>query len=226
MWKRRYYTYLFRPKLLPWLLVLLLLLLLTAWQGSQVAKLGHAWQVLPQHTLATPLVDYAELEAVRVLLADDTLHAQRLVTELVAVDLISSAQLYADDGHLLAQAVTESATAADTHYEIKAEANAAAKAPSTATKKLTAVGHKSTALTYVRPLYQDEQPLGFLHLQLADNPLSLAQQGIWQQLEHHLSWLVPLCLALGLLLGMLLNIGLQHWRQRWVLKRQTKSARD
>ena len=217
MWKTPNYTQIFRPKLLLWLLVLLLLLL-TTWQAWQVTKLGHVWQALPQRTLATPLVDYAEQEAVRVLLADDTAQAQRLVNELVAAELISSAQLYADDGHLLAasvaasvaQAVTEPATEEDTRAIIKANSKVEQTVePNADVKEPSALASKHAALTYVRPLYQDEQPLGFLRLQLADNPLSLAQHGIWQQLEHHLSWLLPLCLSLGLLLGM----GLQHLRQ-------------
>ncbi|MGO4998135.1 AhpA/YtjB family protein [Oceanisphaera sp. W20_SRM_FM3] len=194
MWKRPNYTYLTRPKLLLWLLVLVLLLL-TAWQGLQVAKLGHAWQALPQRALATPLADYAESAAIRALLADDTDQAQLLVSELTAAELISSAQLYGEDGRLLAES------------DAKAAAESAPKAIT------EPVANNTSAITYVRPLYQDEQPLGFLRLQLANNPLSTAQHSLWRQLEHHLSWLFPLSLVFGLLLGM----GLQHWLQRRAL---------
>ena len=189
MWKLPVLPALSRPKLLLWLLVFILLLL-TAWQGFQVAKLGQAWQALPQRALAKPLVDYAEQAAIRVILADDTDKAQRLVTELTAAELISSAQLYGEDGQLLAAS------------EIAASEVAAA-----------AAADKTSPLTYVRPLYQDDQPLGFLRLQLANTPLSLAQHGLWRQLNHHLSWLFPLCLMFGLLLGM----GIQHRLQRRAL---------
>lgn len=237
MWKRLHHPHLSPPKLLLWLLVSGLLLL-TVWQGLQVAKLGHAWQTLPQRTLAKPLVDYAEPEAVRALLADDIAKAQRLVTELAAAELISSAQLYGNDGHLLA----ESVAGEDAQLKEKAEAKADAKKPSAdikepsakdsesstedkksstkdrkpsaEAKKPASIANKTPALTYVRPLYQEGQPIGFLRLQLASNPLSLAQHSLWLQLEHHLSWLFPLCLVFGLLLGM----GLQHWRQRRALR--------
>ncbi|ART83030.1 hypothetical protein CBP31_10685 [Oceanisphaera profunda] len=215
MWKRLYHPHFSPPKLLLWLLVLGLLLL-TAWQGLQVAKLGHAWQTLPQRTLAKPLVDYAAPEAIRALLAEDTAIAQRLVTELAAADLISSAQLYGNDGHLLA----ESVAGEDAQLKEKNEANTDAKEPSAEVKEPSAeakkpapIVNKTSALTYVRPLYQEDQPLGFLRLQLASNPLSLAQHSLWRQLEHHLSWLFPLCLVFGLLLGM----AIQHWRQRRAL---------
>ncbi|WP_319783404.1 hypothetical protein [Oceanisphaera sp. IT1-181] len=229
MWKRLHYPHLSRPKLRLWLLVLLLLLL-TAWQGLQVAKLGYAWQTLPQHALAKPLVDYAEPAAVRALLADDTTKAQRLVTELAAAELVSSAQLYSNDGHLLAESVAEPAEEEDTPLKEKAEQEAKAKVetqaeskePSVEAKKPASIVNKTPALTYVRPLYQEDQPLGFLRLQLASNPLSLVQHSLWRQLEHHLSWLFPLCLVFGLLLGM----GIQHWRQRRALRDSRLSATE
>ena len=207
MWKKLGITSLSPSKLLLWLLVLLLLLL-TAWQGLQVAKLGYVWQTLPQRTLATPLVDYVEQTAVRAILADDTIQAQRLVTELTATKLISSAQLYGDDGHLLAAAVATSAPTAIEPPTPTLDVKEAGT-PTDNPDQPLALPTKAE-LTYVRPLYQDEQPLGFLRLQLTGNPLSVAQHSLWRQLEHHLSWLFPLCLMCGLLLGM----GLQHWRQR------------
>lgn len=183
MWKTPNLTSLSHPKLLLWLLVLVLLLL-TTWQGFQLAKLGHAWQALPQRALATPLADYAAHAAIRSILADDTAQAQRLVSELTTTELVSSAQLYGEDGRLLASA------------EAKSDAKAITQ-----------------PLTYVRPLYQEDQPVGFLRLQLANNPLSTIQHNLWRQLEHHLSWLFPLCLVFGLLLGM----GIQHLLQRRAL---------
>lgn len=195
MLKLRYLSALSRPKLLLWLLVLVLLLI-TLWQGVKLANLGSTWQALPQRMQATPLVDYAEQEAIRVLLADDSLQAQRLVNELIAAKLISAAQLYGEEGQLIA-------TASQAPKKRK-------KTPSPhELEKAAAHLNAAAGLAYVRPLYQEQQPIGFLRLQLANNPLSLAQQGIWRQLEYHLSWLLPLCLCLGLLLGM----ALQHVRQ-------------
>lgn len=236
-----------RPKLLLWLLVLLLMLI-TAWQGTKLAKLGPAWQALPQRMQATPLVDYAEQEAIRVLIADNSEQAQRLVTELTAATLISSAQLYGEDGQLLAQSDENLAPAtspaepepvAASEPVLKQEPKQEQESDSTAPPKNSEIESSEIespeikdvppekiahrlGLTYVRPLYQDEQPLGFLRLQLANNPLSLAQHGIWQQLKHHLSWLLPLSLLLGLLLG----LGLQHTRQRWALRRNHKTPKD
>ena len=226
MWKRLDYAYLTRPKLLLWLLLLVLLLLI-GWQGLQLAKLGQVWQALPQRILATPLADYAEQAAIRAILADDDSQAQRFVNELTAAELISSAQLYGEEGRLLAQseaeftaktkAETDAGSAADSASEETAPhaaaKNTAQKKPAPqnlATQHSATNADQTTPLTYVRPLYQDEQPVGFLRLQLANNPLAVAQQSIWQRLEHHLIWLLPLCLLLGLLLG----IALQHWRQR------------
>ncbi|WP_417617982.1 AhpA/YtjB family protein [Oceanisphaera sp.] len=167
MWK----THLTRPRLLLGLL-LLLLVLFTGWQWLQVSQLGHHWRQFPQRTLATPLADYAEQQAVRALQAEDDTLRRQLVEELARANLISSARLYDDNGQLLAESgvrVTD--------------------APSRPTHP------------YVRPLYQDGKNIGFLRLQLAHNPITQAQRSIWQQLEHHLSWLLPLCLLLGLMLG-------------------------
>ena len=175
MWKKQ----LTRPRLLLWLL-LLLLVLFTGWQWLQVTQLGHHWQQFPQRTLATPLADYAEQQAVRALQAEDDTQRRQLVEELAGASLISSAQLYDNNGHLLA----ESGAIVDAHQEL--------------------------ALPYVRPLYQEGIPIGFLRLQLTNNPIALAQRSIWQQLQHHLSWLLPLCLLLGILLG----LGIQSWRLR------------
>lgn len=201
MWKIPYLASLSRPKLLLWLLVLLLSLL-TAWQGWQLATLARTWQALPQRIQASPLVDYAEQTAMRAILADDTTQAQRLVTELSATPLISSAQLYGDDGQLLAAAVAPLAPTSPTIDATQLTAAELSAKPSTPAA--------ITELTYVRPLFQEEQPLGFLRLQLTGNPLSEAQHKLWRQLAQHLSGLFALCLASGLLLG----IGLQHWRQR------------
>ncbi|WP_157420073.1 hypothetical protein [Oceanisphaera avium] len=212
MRKTPFYTYLFRPKLLLWLLVLLLLLV-TLWQGIRLAQLGPAWQSLPQRIQATPLVDYAEQEAVRVLLADDSMQAQRLVSELAATKLISSAQLYGEEGQLIASAAKNDPKLSGLSEAQEPDEALALKDEPTSPPQLSEAPlklGKSNSLSYVRPLYQAEQPIGFLRLQLAHNPLSLAQQGIWRQMEHHLSWLLPLCLSLGLLLGM----SIQHLRQR------------
>ncbi|WP_344962081.1 hypothetical protein [Oceanisphaera sediminis] len=62
---------------------------------------------------------------------------------------------------------------------------------------------------YIRQLYRESRPVGFLRLQLATSPLTMVQSGIWQQLLHHLSWLFPLCALLGILAGM----GLKRRRQ-------------
>ena len=176
MWKK----YLTRPRLLLWLL-LLLLVLFTGWQWLQVTQLGHHWQQFPQRTLATPLADYAEQQAVRALQSEDETQRRQLVEELASASLISSAQLYEDNGHLLAESVA-----------------------------MLTEQHTGQTLPYVRPLYQEGNPIGFLRLQLANNPITLTHRSIWQQLEHHLSWLLPLCLLLGLLLG----LAIQHRRQR------------
>ncbi|MGB5855343.1 MAG: hypothetical protein WBH20_08825 [Oceanisphaera sp.] len=175
MWKKHFT----RPRLLLWL-ALLLLVLLTGWQWLQVTQLGHHWRQFPQRTLATPLADYAEQQAVRALLTEDEALGYLLVTELANARLISSAQLYEDSGHLLAESAA-----------------------------LTDEDRIEPTLPYVRPLYQEGEPIGFLRLQLANNPIAVAQRNIWQQLEYYLGWLLPLCLLLGLLLG----LGLQHWRQ-------------
>ena len=170
MWKKR--SVIHKPLLL---LMVLLLMSFTGWQWLQVTQLGHHWRQLPQRTLAGPLADYAELQAVRVLLAEGDESQHQLVEELVSAQLVVAAQLYDGGGRLLAEA----GTLGD------------GEAP------------------YIRPLYRDSRPVGFLRLQLATSPLTMAQRSIWQQLLHHLSWLLPLCALLGILAG----LGLKQWRQ-------------
>ncbi|MBO1518337.1 hypothetical protein [Oceanisphaera pacifica] len=164
------------PRLLVGL-TLLLFLLLTGWQWLQVTQLGRHWQQFPQRTLATPLADYAELHAVRALLTDNAAQHQQLVDELASIPLIDSAVLYNESAHLLASS-----------------------APQAANKE------PSTVLPYIRSLYYEETPVGFLHLQLANNPIAVTQHNIWQQLTQHINWLLSLCLLLGLFVGLLLGL--------------------
>ena len=170
MWKK--YSVKHKPLLL--LLLMVLLISFTGWQWLQVTQLGYQWRQLPQRTLAGPLVDYAELQAVRALLAEDDESQHQLVDELVSAQLVVAAQLYDGGGQLKAEAGTLDD----------------GDAP------------------YIRQLYKESRPVGFLRLQLATSPLTLAQSGIWQQLLHHLSWLLPLCALLGILAG----LGLKHRR--------------
>ncbi len=162
--------------LLALLLLLLLLMSFAGWHWLKVTELGQHWRQLPQRTLAAPLADYAELQAIKSLEADDAERQRRLVEELVSAKLVVAAQLYDGGGQLLAEA------------------------------GLLDDGE----LPYIRPLYREERPVGFLRLQLAPSTLTMAQSGIWQQLLHHLSWLLPLCALLGILTG----LGLKRRRQR------------
>ncbi|MFP2770961.1 hypothetical protein [Oceanisphaera sp. KMM 10153] len=149
-------------------LLLLLLMSFTVWQWLQVSHLGYHWQQLPQRTLAAPLADYAELQAIKSLVADDAERQRQLVDELVSAHLVVAAQLYDGSGQLLAEAGIPD----------------------------------DGDLLYIRPLYRESRPVGFLRLQLAPSTLTMAQRGIWQQLLHHLSWLLPLCALLGILAGL------------------------
>ncbi len=161
-------------KTLPGLL-LLLLVSFTGWQWLQVTELGQRWRQLPQRTLAGPLADYAELQAIRALQTKDNESQRQLVDELLSARLVVAAQLYDGSGQLLAGS------------------------------GLIEEGESP----YIRPLYQEDRPVGFLRLQLAPSDLTVAQRGIWQQLLHHLSWLLPLCALLGILAG----LGLKRRRQ-------------
>lgn len=172
MWKK--YSVKHKPLLLL-LLMVLLLMSFTGWQWLQVTQLGYQWRQLPQRTLAGPLADYAELQAVRALLAEDDESQHKLVEELISAQLVVAAQLYDGGGQL------------------KAEAG----------------NLDDGEAPYIRQLHQESRPVGFLRLQLATSPLTMAQSGIWQQLLHHLSWLFPLCSLLGILAGM----GFKHRRQ-------------
>ncbi|MBL1375948.1 hypothetical protein [Zobellella iuensis] len=69
-------------------------------------------------------------------------------------------------------------------------------------------------LPYIRPLYQEDRPVGFLHLALIPSLFTEQHNSLWQQLLRHLGWLLPLSLLLGILLG----LGLGRWRGRF--KRQ------
>ncbi|GHA03767.1 hypothetical protein UN63_08760 [Oceanisphaera arctica] len=152
-------------------LLLLLLVSFTGWQWLQVTQLGYHWRQLPQRTLAAPLADYAELQAIKSLQTDDAESRRQLVEELVSAKLVVAAQLYDGGGQLLAEA------------------------------GILGDGE----LPYIRPLYRENRPVGFLRLQLAPSSLTEAQRSIWQQLLHHLSWLLPLCALLGILAGLGLN---------------------
>lgn len=162
-------------------LLFVLLLASAGWQLAQVTELGQRWRQLPQRSLAEPLADYAQLQAVRALLTEDGDSQQQLVDELVSAGLVVSVQLYDGGGRLLAEA--SSAAGSET-------------------------------LAYIRPLYHEERPLGFLHLSLEPSLLTSLQSGIWHQLQRHLGWLLPLSLLLGILLG----LGFGRWRGRF--KRQ------
>ncbi|PSJ44059.1 hypothetical protein C7H85_15015 [Zobellella endophytica] len=63
---------------------------------------------------------------------------------------------------------------------------------------------------YVRELYLDDRPVGFLRLGLDEATLAAEQSRIWAQLRRHLGWLLPLCT----LLGALLWFGLHRWQRR------------
>ncbi|WP_107853073.1 AhpA/YtjB family protein [Oceanimonas marisflavi] len=54
---------------------------------------------------------------------------------------------------------------------------------------------------YVRPLFAEERPAGFLHLSLAESIMTGEQHQIRQRLYYHLSWLLPLTGAMGALLA-------------------------
>ncbi|WP_375055898.1 hypothetical protein [Zobellella sp. DQSA1] len=90
-------------KSLPLLLVALLVSS-TGWQLAQVTELGQRWRQLPQRSLAEPLADYAQLQAVRALLTEDGDSQQQLADELVSAGLVVSVQLYDGGGRLLAEA--------------------------------------------------------------------------------------------------------------------------
>lgn len=164
-------NYLTRPRLLL-VLSILALVLLISWQWLHLAQLGHHWQQVTQRALASPLADYAEQQATHVLLADQNQQPQQLVDELATASLVSVAQLYDDSGQLLASS-GEGATE----------------------QSLTALS------AYVRPLYHQGQPIGFLYLHLANTPVAVAQNTAWQQLTYYLRWLLPLCVVFGLLVG-------------------------
>ncbi|WP_445400527.1 hypothetical protein [Zobellella sp. An-6] len=90
----------------PLLLLVVLLLSSAGWQLAQVTELGRRWQQLPQRSLAEPLADYAQLQAVRALLTEDGDSQQQLVDELVSAGLVVSVRLYDGGGRLLAEAGT------------------------------------------------------------------------------------------------------------------------
>ncbi|WP_344959761.1 hypothetical protein [Zobellella aerophila] len=58
---------------------------------------------------------------------------------------------------------------------------------------------------YVRPLYLQDRPLGFLRLTLAKQSIHQQHQQLLLQLELHLRWLLPLCAAGGALLWIVLG---------------------
>ncbi|MBM7455733.1 putative membrane protein affecting hemolysin expression [Oceanisphaera litoralis] len=189
MWKKHPVKY--KP-LLALLLLILLLMSFIGWQWLQVTELGQRWRQLPQRTLAAPLADYAELQAINSLVTDDAERQRRLVEELVSAKLVVAAQLYDGGGQLLAEA------------------------------GLLGDGE----LPYIRPLYQEERPVGFLRMQLAPSPLTMAQRGIWQQLLHHVSWLLPLCALLGILVGLGLRRRRQDQQQRQLPAPDTQAPQE
>lgn len=83
-------------------LLAVLLLLLAARQWLALDELGHRWRGLPYETSASALADFAELQALRSLSAEDSDAQQQLVTELSRSPLVLSARLYDGGGRLLA----------------------------------------------------------------------------------------------------------------------------
>lgn len=197
--------YLTRPPALLGLLIILLAIS-ASWQWLQVAQLGQYWQQFPQRSLAIPVADYAEQATVRALLAEDKPQLQQLVTELTHAELISSAFIYDNNGQLFAESDTlqpESISLdKDADKSIVQDQDIDMEDKEDEEEDQSLHQAMTTAeVIYIRPLYQADTPVGFLRLQLSNNAIALAQRTVWQQLTHHLSWMIPLCLLLGLLLG-------------------------
>lgn len=97
--------------------------------------------------------------------------------------------LAAEDGEVQQQLVDELAAAAPTRSVRLHDAGG---------RLLAEAGTPDgTTLPYVRTLYENDRPVGFLHLELSESALTSAQSHIWQRLQHHLAWLVPLAALLG-----------------------------
>lgn len=163
-------------------LLLLALLACSGWQWLQITQLGQHWQSMPQRALIAPLADYAQQQAVVALTTQARQRQQQIVDELVAGELVAAAQLYDNSGLLLAH----SGERANNHPP------------------------------YIRALYHqseqaptEQEPIGFLRLHLAQTNMMITQRTVWQQLLHHLQWLLPLTVLGGFLLGHRLNIGPQ-----------------
>ncbi|WP_157953651.1 AhpA/YtjB family protein [Zobellella maritima] len=166
------------PRYLLILLLSLAIVLSAGWHLTRLSETRQAWLLQPQRQLADTLTDYAQAQAIRALQAEDSELQQQLVDELVTARLILAARLYDGQGRVLAQA--------DTRH-IRDEED----------------GEEGSA--YVRPLYLEDRPLGFLRLTLARQHILRQHQQLLQQLELSLRWLLPLTTAAGALLWILLS---------------------
>lgn len=153
-------------------LLLLTLLSLSSWQWLQITHLAQHWQSVPQRAQAAPLGDYAQQQAAIALSSQARPQLQQIVDELVNAKLVATAQLYDNSGVLLAHGGEQ-----DTHSQ-----------------------------PYIRTLYSqsdstEQEPIGFLRLQLIPTNIAVTERMVWQQLLYHLRWLLPLTLLGGLLVG-------------------------
>lgn len=167
------------PVMPRYLLILLLSLAIglpAGWQLTRLSEAGQAWLQLPQRQLADTLADYAQAQAIRTLQAEDRELQQQLVEELVTARLILAARLYDGQGRILAQADTRQA------------------------------GDQQAGSPYIRPLYLEDRPLGFLRLTLAKQSIRQQHQQLLRQLEQSLHWLLPLSAAAGGLLWGVLGL--------------------
>lgn len=164
------------PRYLIILLLSLAILLPTGWQLARLSEAGQGWLQQPQRRLADSLTDYAQAQAIRALQAEDHELQQQLVDELVAARLILAARLYDGQGRILAQA---------------------------ATREEQEKGEEGSP--YVRQLYLDDRPMGFLRLTLERQTILQQHQQFLQQLQQGLRWLLPLSAAGGALLWFILG---------------------